>query len=104
MALVPAEHDIIQQICPEGTHNYTNVLTSFSTYYAIYVFLPVAASLIKSITCNEFRPSGQSSIKDTNPTIEIMSTNSNCVCIRTSNSSFSTYEGKAALAKLTIAY
>ena len=96
--------DIAEAMCPAGTSYFSNVLTSMGGFYVIYVFLPIPTKFITSITCNEFRPGGQTTVKDTSPTITILGDNSNCVVIQTSNSSFASYVGKAATAALTIAY
>lgn len=54
-----------------------------------------------TITCEEFRPSGQTAVKDTSPSISALSFSVN---VYTSNSQFSSYVGKLGTAKITISY
>ena len=54
-----------------------------------------------TITCEEFRPSGQSAVKDTSPMISGLYFSMN---VYTTNSQFSSYVGKLGTAKITISY
>lgn len=68
--------------------------------YVIYAYLPVPYALL-NIACNEFRPSRQLSIIDTNPSV---GGEGYYIVISTSNSQFNNYIGKPAIATLNISY
>jgi len=73
------------------------IMRSGSTYRAC-VFLPMDASNYTSITCGEFRPGGQTSVTENNPTLDIRQ---NEVVVITSKSSFNSYVGAEAVVNLT---
>ena len=103
--MIQGEHfnitDIYKQLCPAGSSiAYEGPIAAQGSTYILTISLPIPASAV-TISCSEFRPSGQTAVKDTSPTVTKVR---NLVYVKTTNSSFSSYVGKLGLASLTISY
>lgn len=92
--------DLNDAILQPGTYNFEGILMQnvSGANPNILVNLPVNKNVFTNITCDEFRPSGQSAVKDTTPTISEV--NAFQLIIRTSKSDWASYIGKPCLAKL----
>lgn len=105
MALMPCEYEndieLYKTLCPAGTRSLGGVLMQSGSVYQIIIYLPIPANKV-TISCDEFRPGGQTAVKVTNPSVNTATGNE--VIIYTTNSSFASYVGKEAVAHLTFAY
>ena len=93
---------ISKRIIPTGTISMSGIICKSGSVYEIIIYLPsiIITSNSVTITCSEFRPGGQTVVKDTNPTVsKIVGTNT--IIVYTTNSSFASYVGSEGVAKLT---
>lgn len=83
-----------------GQEDFLGVITKMPATgkFNMTIPLPTKTSIYSNITCGEFRPAGQTTIKDTNPEIELRS---NQITLNTSVSGFNNYVGCEGLARIT---
>lgn len=93
---------ISKRIIPTGTISMSGIICKSGSVYEIIIYLPsiIITSNSVTITCSEFRPGGQTVVKDTNPTVS-KNAGTNTIIVYTTDSSFASYVGSEGVAKLT---
>ena len=96
-----ALNDLYSRVKPyrySGSVTFLGQIFAYSNAYEMIIPLPMDTSAYTNITCNEYRPSGQTAITDTNPSVTLYA---NQVLLKSTVSGFSGYVGKEGICRLS---
>ena len=95
--------EISKLLIPTGEIRLAGIITqNAGGLYLMICPLPTAPNGLMTFTSSEFRPAGQTAVKETSPSFTY--TEGNNIIVSTSNSSFSSFVGKQGLCVANVTY